>query len=274
MPSEKRFIVSCSYVAKRQVHTVQETMLGRLLPTLEQAAGIPAIGLAPFHRNFPSFPARVITTIDPTYRGVPIPMDVLQDRVDHRWFYLLARDDDVCARLDEPPFFNGRPDDLYRVSDRGEAENAHLLLRDVLLFGSAVREAVRLLVGDIPCTWLLHEWQGAACILGNSRNGRDPFYLLLRSSYDSEAVAPKLLLDFGIDPDACPGPGDCPTILERARRLLPRAPGQQRHDNAPDERPNPQETHAGLDRVGSTFQPSSFQGRRTALMHIARKALS
>jgi len=239
MPSEKRFIVSCSYEAKRQTHTGQETMLGRLLPTLEQAAGIRAIGLAPFHRNFPSFPARVITTIDPSYRGAPIPMDVLQDREDHRWFYLLARDDDVCARLDEPPFFNGRPDDMYRVSDQGEAHNARLLLRNVLFFGVAVREAVRLLVGDIPCTWLLHEWQGAACILGNSRNGRDPFYLLLRSSYDSKAVASKLLLDFGIDPDACPGPGNCPTILERAMCLLPRAQAPERYDETRHEQRGP-----------------------------------
>src|SRR5208282_3850312 len=96
-------------------------------------------------------------------------------------------------------------------------------LRDVLFFGVAVRQAVRLLSGDIPCTWLLHEWHGAACILGHPRSNRDRFYLLLRSSYDSLAVAPMLLRDFGIDPDACPGPGNCPTILERAMRLLPRA---------------------------------------------------
>jgi len=145
MSNEKHYIVSCSYESKRQTQVGQGVVLGRLLPTLEQAAGIPAIGLAPFHRNFPSFPARVITTIDPSYRGVPIPMDVLQDRED----------------------------------------------------------------------------------------------LLLRSSYDSKAVAPKLLLDFGIDPDACPGLGNCPTILERAMRMLPRAQAPERYDDTRHEQRGP-----------------------------------
>jgi hypothetical protein len=150
MSNEKRYIVSCSYESKRQAHPGQAAVLDRLLPVLEQSAGIPVIGVSPCHRNFPSFPTRWITTVAPPYRGGSIPVDVLQDRDDHRWFYLLARHEDVCDRPGEPPFFNGRADDLYRVSDQGESQNARLLLRDVLLFASAVRLAVRLLIADIP----------------------------------------------------------------------------------------------------------------------------
>jgi hypothetical protein len=222
MPIDKRYIVSCSYESKRQAHGGRETYLHGLLPALEGATGTKAVGIAPYHRNLSGFALRVITTIAPTYRGEAIPIELVQDRADHRWFYLLARNDDACRRLGEPPFFDGRPDNLYRVSDQGEAESARLLLRDVLLFSAAVRLAVRLLVADIPCTWLLHDWQGAACLLGQAPNDRDRFHLLLGSTYDSEGVSPELLREFGIDPDVCPGPGYCPTVLERALRLLPR----------------------------------------------------
>jgi hypothetical protein len=86
--------------------------------------------------------------------------------------------------------------------------------------------------------------------LGHSPSSRDRVHVLLNSSYDSEGVSPTILRDFGIDPDSCPGPGDCPTILERALRLLPRAPAPERQDKAPDEQPNPQETHAEPDQIG------------------------
>jgi hypothetical protein len=223
---QKHYIVSCSYGSKRHAGTAEATFLGQLLPALEQASGIPVIGIAPFHRNLPGFAMLLATTVAPSYRGASVPIEVLQDAQDHRWFYLRQRDTGVCAWLGEPPFFNGRPDNLYRVSDRDEAENTRLLLRDVLLFGSAVRQAVALLVGAIPATWLLHEWQGAACLLGHPQSGDVRFQLLLRSSYDSGALPDDLLRDFGIDPDTCPGPGPSPggspTVLERALRLLPR----------------------------------------------------
>ncbi len=221
MSTEKRYMVSCSFESPRHAHPVQEKLLRGFLPAMEQATSIKTVGIAPCHQNLPSFPMRLVTTVTPSYRGTPIPMELAQDRDDHRWFYLLARNDDGCRRLGEPPYFNGRPDNLYQVSDQGDAENARLLLRDVLLFSAAVRLAVRLLVADIPCTWLLKEWQGAACILGGARTAHDRFHLILSSSHDSVPVSPELLRDFGIDPETCSGPGNCPTILERAIRLLP-----------------------------------------------------
>jgi hypothetical protein len=111
MPTEKRYTVWCSFESQRHGREGRVEPLGGILSALEEFLGTPAVGLAPHHRNLPSFPARFITTVTPKYREAPVPVDLLQDREDHRSFYLVARDRDVCAQLGEAPFFNGRPDD-------------------------------------------------------------------------------------------------------------------------------------------------------------------
>jgi hypothetical protein len=207
-------LISFSYESPRHPHAGIAAVLRHLLDALAKTIGERVIGVAPCHRNRRAFPNHHIATVYPRFRGEAVPVEIRQDADDPSWFYLHPDDEEVCARLGEPPFFNGCSDNLYRANE-DSGENARLLIRDSLLASSALRLAVpRLVGGDAPCTFLLHDWEAATYAMLPGRHPTERRYLVWHNSYDSGGVHPRVLRDFDVT-DEFAGTGLHPTILER-----------------------------------------------------------
>ena len=207
-------VTSFSYESPRHPHAGIAAVKRHLLNPLAKTTGDRVIGVAPYHRNHRAFPNRHVATVYPCFRGERVPVEIQQDADDPSWFYLRPRDEDVCVRLSEPPFFNGHRDNLYRANE-DSGENVRLLIRDSLLASSALRLAVPWLVGaDVPCTFLLHDWEAATYAMLPRRHDTERRYLVWHNSYDSGGVHPSVLRDFGVT-DKFADTGLHPTVLER-----------------------------------------------------------
>jgi len=133
------------------------------------------------------------------FRGEEMPLQLLRHRKSNTYF--------VDARDAGPQWFGGSPTP-YDTSN---------LLYDALLFGVAVRQALRLIdPGALTQQWVLElqDWEAATTALAMPKG---LLILTLHNSYD-RAVSDELLRAFEIDPVGCPGPWGASeaTILERA----------------------------------------------------------
>jgi glycosyltransferase involved in cell wall biosynthesis len=122
----------------------------------------------------------------------------------------------VDPRLD-PPAFSGFPTP-YRIQagPLGDGNASAVLLRDALLFGTAVPHALKI-IEPAAGSWtlLLQDWEAATVALTSAKHA---LLLTLHNSYDSGALSDALLLAHGLDPRMCPGPlgTNAGSVLERA----------------------------------------------------------
>ncbi len=115
---------------------------------------------------------------------------------------------------DDERFFAGRRHP-YDVETAGRGSDA-VLLRDSLLFGLAVREALPVLSRGGRFRLMLQDWEAATTALALAgRRTRHECVLTLHNSYDC-GLPGHLLRRAGIPPAACPGS----TVLRRALKVV------------------------------------------------------
>ena len=122
----------------------------------------------------------------------------------------------VDSRLD-PPAFSGFPTPYkMQAASSGNGNANATLLRDALLFGTAIPHALKI-IEPVASSWtlLLQDWEAATVALASAEH---VFLLTLHNSYDSGAVSDGVLVAHGIDPLMCPGPSssNAGSVLERA----------------------------------------------------------
>jgi glycogen synthase len=196
-------------------------VLGRLPGAMAEAAGVETVVMTPFHHHLMG-PARLdletLGSISVPYEGQDLPIEILRRRRDPVWCFVKP-----AASL----FFAGRRHP-YDVGETSAALRKNLL-RDALLFGVAVPQALALLDGERNENWtlLLQDWEAATVALALAalavpRAPRHRLFLTLHNSYDSGEVSDALLGRFGLDPVVIPGPPAArrATVLERALPLI------------------------------------------------------
>ena len=141
------------------------------------------------------------------------------------WYFITPQDNDPFC----PPLFGGQPHP-YRLHAQS-GRNAELLLRDSLVFGQAVVQALAALDPDADWRLLLQDWEAAATALALAELADNPpikarAWLTLHNSYDCPLYEPSLV-EAGLDPQRTPDIAllrsphakSNPTML---RRALPR----------------------------------------------------
>jgi glycosyltransferase involved in cell wall biosynthesis len=171
--------------------------------------------ITPYHSNIPGTSGvrgemATLGTVSLTYRGEPVPVEILLLDRSVRWVFLRP----MITPPGEVSFFSGskHPYDVGEYLHEAPA----ILRRDALLFGIAAGRALSILSGASSWVLLAQDWEAASICLAqaNQMNNPQPVFITLHNSYDSPAPD-DLLRAFGIDPRVCPGT----TMLARALPL-------------------------------------------------------
>ena len=177
-------------------------VMGRLPEKVQMAARDgSAVVITPFHHGIPKM-AQLGQSHEGSF-GVTLADRTVVFHV-HRhdlrvpYYFLLPEDRQYFAGHRHP----------YDIS----SEN---LLRDALLFGAAVPQALHVIDPGKRWTLLLQDWEAATALLAMAENpGRSRGFITLHNSYDC-SVSVEQLAACGINPDLCPGG----TVLQRALPL-------------------------------------------------------
>lgn len=183
-------------------------VMGRLPAFVQQASALETIILTPFHHKIAR--TNTLQTEDAgqvvvTYRNAPLDVNLKRYQTDVSWFFLQPQD----AR-----FFLGTPHPYLVGATREDI--AQNLLRDALVFGTCVVEALQQLDADAHWVLFLQDWEAATTALAGSRAQPSwRLFLTLHNSYDSP-VTDADLSRHGISAAGCPGV----TVLNRAIPLI------------------------------------------------------
>jgi glycosyltransferase involved in cell wall biosynthesis len=183
-------------------------VMGRLPCEVARASGLPTVILTPYHHRIERTASACVVdsgSIRLRYADSPLVVNLL--RVEGEVpIYLL--------RPESEEFFGGTP---HPYAMRGtQATMARTLVRDSLLFGACVVEALHAI--DSTATWsvLMQDWEAATTALAAAgRPHRHRLYLTLHNSYDSAATNADLAVA-NMNGLACPGS----TVLDRALPLV------------------------------------------------------
>lgn len=177
---------------------------------VQRSAHLPTVVISPCHHRIGSM-ARILPradhvgTVRVPCEGREMDVHVLRYLDDWSWYFL---------QPDDPSFFAGEKHP-YDVGSSG-AEIGRVLLRDSLLFGSAVARALQLLAPGQSWAIMMQDWEAATTALAMAEDhARHRFYLTLHNSYDAD-VPDERLWDFGIAPATCPGT----SVMQRAAGIL------------------------------------------------------
>jgi glycosyltransferase involved in cell wall biosynthesis len=190
-------------------------VMGQLPSATEAAAHLPTVVVTPLHLNSAKIAALQLQEVEVfqlPYESGPIPVTVLHCQAGCSWYFLKINH---RTELHGPIFAGTRHP--YDVSKEA-------LLRDSLLFGAAVAEALPAIarhrnVKPTSVEWNLiaQDWEAATALLAFSGQWTLPgrCHLTLHNSYD-EFASTADLSRVGIEPSRCPGG----TILQRALSIV------------------------------------------------------
>jgi glycosyltransferase involved in cell wall biosynthesis len=190
-------------------------VMDQLPSATEAAAQLPTVVITPLHLNSAKIAAlqmQEIEVLEMAYETDLILAPVLHYHAGCSWYFLNV---DYRTEFHGPVFAGKRhPYDVSKET----------LLRDSLLFGAAVAEALPAIARhrgtkatSVEWNLIAQDWEAATALLAFSSQwviqGR--CHLTLHNSYD-EFASTADLSRVGIDPDRCPGG----TILERALSII------------------------------------------------------
>jgi glycosyltransferase involved in cell wall biosynthesis len=185
-----------------------KAVMERLPSRVKAVSGLQTIILTPFHHQIKattSASTSVAGNCKVTYQDQELGVSILRHDTDLPWYFL---------KPDSSLFFGGTPHP-YLVGKTWD-EIARNLLRDSLVFGSAVARALVKIDAEAQWIVMMQDWEAATSALALSNHDHsNKLFLTLHNSYDSPATNDDLGRH-GIKAHTCPGI----TILNRAIPLV------------------------------------------------------